>query len=110
MGAVRGWSVGAVRGWSVGIVEGRLKKEDLSAARSSVRMTLLQLMVRTMLRGENGGLCGEGLSDFQPKYRRGQERDEGDQGWLPWSSGFFQKGGTRWSGKEEKIGQSLGGT
>ena len=59
--------MGAARGWSVGIVEGRLKKEDLLAARSPVRTALLQLTVRTMLRGENGGLCGEGLSDFQLK-------------------------------------------
>ena len=59
--------MGAARGWSVGIVEGRLKKEDLSAARSSVRTALLQLTMRTMLKGENRGLCGEGLSDFQLK-------------------------------------------
>ena len=49
----------------MGTVEGRLKKEDLSATRSLVRTTLLQLTVmRTMLRGENGGLYGEGLFDF----------------------------------------------
>ena len=56
--------MGTIRGWSVGIVEGRLKKEDLSTASSLVRMALLRLTVRTMLRGENRGLCGEGLFDF----------------------------------------------
>ena len=52
----------------MGTVEGQLKKEDLSATRSLVRTTLLRLTVmRTVLRGENGGLCKEGLFDFQPK-------------------------------------------
>jgi len=38
---VWGATVGAVRGWSVGTIESRLKKKDLSAARSSTRMALL---------------------------------------------------------------------
>ena len=38
---VWGATVGAVRGWSVGTVESRLKKEDLSAVRSSARTALL---------------------------------------------------------------------
>ena len=59
--------MGAIKGWYVGIVEGWLKNKDLSAPRSPVRTALLQLTVRTVLRGENGGLCGEGLSDFQVK-------------------------------------------
>ena len=46
---------------------GWLKKEDLSAARSPVRTALLRLTARTVLRVENGGLYGEGLSDSQPK-------------------------------------------
>ena len=55
---------GVVRGWFVGTIEGRLKKEDLLTARSPMRKTLLRLTVRMILRGENKGLCGEGLFDF----------------------------------------------
>nr|TKR91490.1 hypothetical protein D5086_0000222650 [Populus alba] len=39
-------AVGAIRGWSVGIIKGRLKKEDLLAARSPVRTVLLRLTRR----------------------------------------------------------------
>ena len=69
--------VGAVRGWSVGTVEGRLKKEDLSIARSPVRTALLQLTVRTVLRP----CAGKGSLIFNKNKRttkRGMKEIRGD--------------------------------
>ena len=61
--------MGAVRGWSMGTVEGRLKKEDLSIARSPVRTVLRPCAGKdSLIFNKNRGTTKRGMKEIRGDY------------------------------------------